>query len=37
METIILAVTVVGSIATACAIQRALLEVFLKVIDPNRR
>jgi hypothetical protein len=37
METIILAVTLAGSIATAWAIQRAILEVCLKAIDPNRR
>jgi hypothetical protein len=38
MDTIIiLTATLVGSVATAWAIQRAILEVCLKAIDPNRR
>jgi hypothetical protein len=35
METIILTVTLIGSVATAWAIQWAILQVCLKAIDPT--
>jgi len=37
METLILSTTLIGSLGAAWAIQRALLGLCLKAIDPNRR
>ena len=37
MQVLVLSATLVGSLGAAWAIQRAILEVCLRVIDPNRR
>jgi len=37
MELLLLSATLAGSLGAAWAIQRAILEFCLKVIDPNRR
>lgn len=37
MQLLVLSATLVGSLAAAWAIQRAILEVCLKAIDPARR
>jgi hypothetical protein len=37
MQVLVLSATLVGSVGAAWVIQRAILEVCLKAIDPNRR